>query len=189
VSTPVKTFEQGEQRQAATLAGQRIVPLVSAIIAVLAALGSLFAHHKSIQALAIKNQAIHAGIKASDQYAYYQAKRMRVSEYRALIDAGVVRDAKALATMKKVVDREEIASLSVLGDARSQESAAEAQEDRSQIELQSFQTFEIAATLFEISIVLVSISALTSARARFWTSCGISAIGIVLLLVAYVQGR
>lgn len=38
--------------------GNRLVSLAAAIVAVLAALGTLFSHHRSIAALAAKNEAI-----------------------------------------------------------------------------------------------------------------------------------
>lgn len=166
-----------------------LVAITSAVIAVLAALGSLFAHHKSIQALAIKNEALHDTIKASDQYAYYQAKRVRISVYGALIAAGVARDARGRENLESAVDHEETASLAVLGDAKGFEAQAEALQHHSEVELQSFETFEVATTLFEISIVLASISALTRTRALLWTAGGLSAIGIVLMVAAYVVGR
>ena len=166
-----------------------MVALVSAVIAVLAALGTLFAHHKSIQALAIKNEAIRDSIAASEQYAYYQAKRSRVGIYNALIDAGLARDATALGKLRSGVDHEERSSLAVMSDAKSLEAKADALQARSQNILTSFETFEIATTLFEVSIVLASISALTKIRLLLWGASGISAIGAALMMFAYVQGH
>jgi hypothetical protein len=189
VTSPAKAFEEGVERQLDAQAGSRLVPLLSAIVAVLAAFGSLFAHHKSIEALALKNQAIRDTLKASDQYGYYQAKRTRINIDRALLDAGLARDAQARARLTSAIDREEIASLATLADARAQDTAATAMQDRSQILLQSFQTFEIATTLFEISIVLISISAITRAPALLWTSTVMSALGVGLFILAYIQGH
>jgi predicted RND superfamily exporter protein len=168
--------------------GDRLIPLISAIIAVLAALGTLFAHHKSIQALALKNEALRDSIRASDRYDYYQAKRSRISTYNALIDAGIARDAAAVAKLKKTVDHEERSSLAVLSDAQSLETKADAVQDHAQSELASFQTFEIATTLFEVAIVLASISALTRSPLLLWGGTGLSAIGAVLLVMAFIAG-
>lgn len=180
--------ERGTELHEHTRSGDRLIPLISAIIAVLAALGTLFAHHKSIQAIALKNEALRDWIKASDQYSYYQAKRSRIITYTALIDAGVARDAAAAAKLKQNVDHEERSSLAVLSDAQSLDAKANAIQDHAQGELASFQTFEIATTLFEVAIVLASISALTRNQLLLWGGTGLSAIGAVLLAIAFGQG-
>lgn len=189
MSSPSKSFEEARERDEHARSGDRLVPLFSAIIAVLAALGSLFAHHKSILALDIKNQATHAMIQASDQYAYYQAKRVRIGIYHALLDSGIASSGASRAKLGASVDREERTSLGVLAAARSLEQEAEGLRTRSETELHAFETFEIATTLFEVAIVLASISALTRTRWLLWTGSALSLIGIALVAVAYVQGH
>lgn len=189
MSSPSKQLEEANERHEHARSGDWLVPLTSAIIAVLAALGSLFAHHMSIQALYLKNQALHETIKASDQFAYYQAKRVRVGIYSALLAADVARDEKGRANLKAAVNHEETSSLAVLGDAKALEAEASHQEDHAETELSSFATFEIATTLFEIAIVLASISALTRARVLLWTGAGLSAIGVALMILAFIQSR
>jgi len=166
----------------------RLTPIVSAIVAVLAAIGSPLANHESIQALDIKNHALHDTIKASDQIADYQTKWVSIGTYNALLAADVARDAKGRESLKAAINHEEAASLAVLGDAKKLEASADEKENRAQAKLRSFETFEIATATFEVSIVLASISALTRARVPLWTAFGLSAIGIVALVVAYVQG-
>jgi Domain of unknown function (DUF4337) len=189
VSSPSKQLEEANERHEHARSGDWLVPLTSAIIAVLAALGSLFAHHMSIQALSIKNQALHETIKASDQYAYYQAKRMRIGMYNALLTADVVRDDKGRTNLKAAINHEETSSLAVLGDAKALEAEASHQQDRAETELSSFATFEIATTLFEISIVLASISALTRTRALLWTGTGLSTVGVAMMILAFAQSH
>jgi hypothetical protein len=188
VSSPSKAFGEAAERHEHARGGDRLVPLVSAIVAVLAAFGSLFAHHKSIQALAIKNEAIHDTIEASDRYAYYQTQRVRVSVYNALLDAGLARDEQAHASLQKSVLREETASLGVLADAKALETRAAWLQDRGQQELNASAQFEVATTLFEIAIVLASISALAGARGLLWGAIGASSVGIILAALAFIQG-
>ncbi len=57
--------------------GNRLVSLAAAIIAVLAALGTLYSHHRSISALSVKNAAILTQARATDTYNAYEAKQIR----------------------------------------------------------------------------------------------------------------
>jgi hypothetical protein len=62
-------LDEARERHEHILKGHdRLIPLVTAVIAVLAALGTLFAHHRSIEALVVKNDSIVATAKATDQY-------------------------------------------------------------------------------------------------------------------------
>ncbi len=186
--SPSTIFEKVSEGLERPTGGTRVIALVSAIVAVLAALGSLFAHQKSIQALDIKNQALHESIRASDQIAYYQSKRARVSTYSALLTAGVARDERDRENLKQAIAHEETSSLAVLGGANKLEADAAHQEDQAEAKLHSFETFEIATASFEVSIVLVSISALTRAPVPLWTAIGLSTIGLVAMAIAFVQG-
>ena len=62
--------------------GNKLVSLAAAIIAVLAALGTLFSHHRSIAALSAKNQAILTQARATDTYNAYEAKQIRYNIYQ-----------------------------------------------------------------------------------------------------------
>jgi hypothetical protein len=188
VSTPSTLFERATEGLEHPRGGARVVAFVSAIVAVLAAIGSLFAHQKSIQALDIKNRALHESIRASDQIAYYQAKRVRVGLYAALLAADVARDAQGRENLKKAMAHEETTSLVVLDSANQLEAGAARQEDQAEAKLHSFETFEIATAAFEVSIVLVSISALTRTILPLWTAIGLSAIGVVAMAIAFAQG-
>ncbi|HVA27352.1 MAG TPA: DUF4337 family protein [Candidatus Baltobacteraceae bacterium] len=187
MNDPSNVFEKASEGFHAS--GGPLLPLLSAVVAVLAALSSLFAHHASIQALDIKNRALHETIQASDQFAYYQTKRVRIGTYNALLLADVPRDPRGRRNLQTAIDHEETSSLAVLADAKKLEDEAAQREDASQKKLRSFETFEIATAAFEISIVLVSITALTRARSPLWTATGLSALGVVVMLVAYVQGH
>ncbi len=154
--------------------GDRMTALASAIIAVLAALATLFAHHRSISALSLKNDAVLTTAKASDLYASYQTKRLRISFYDALGKPD------AIAT-------DQSASISTLAEARKLQDQSASQEEQSEKLLQSYETFEIAATLFEIAIVFASISALTASRPMLWFGLAISAAGIIMGAIGFLQ--
>lgn len=109
--------------------GNRIVSLSAAILAVLAALGTLFAHHRSISALSVKNHAILAQARATDSYSSYEAKQIRYNIYQALLASEIVTNAESRARLKTVADHERATSPSVLEKARRLEDEAAKDDD------------------------------------------------------------
>jgi flagellar hook-length control protein FliK len=184
-----KVFEEATERDEAIKEGNdKLIPLAAAIIAVLAALGTLFAHHRSIQALSEKNEAIILTARSADRYAYYQSQRTRVTLYNALLSAGIVKDLQREKALRAVADREERASLANLAQAQTLERESIAKQEHAETILASFETLEVATTLFEIAIVFTSISALTNTRVLLWAGVAMSAIGLALGIAGYFQG-
>jgi len=168
--------------------GSRLVSLAAAIIAVLAALGTLFAHHRSISALSAKNQAILAQARASDTFNAYEAKQIRFNIYGALIASGLVKDAQTKSRLQSSAESENAAAPAVLERAKALESQARNDDERSERILKSYELLQFATTAFEISIVLVSISALSGGRRLLSAGCGLSGLGLVLFIIGLVRG-
>lgn len=190
MSSPSKQFEEATERhEHISGGGSRLVPLLSAIMAVLAAIGTLASHHRSIEAMMLKNDAILTTAKASEQYTTYQTKRVRVALYSTLLGADVITDAKARSSTQVSLAHEQASSLAVLQDAKKIEDRALQEQERSELMINSFVTMEIGTTLFEIALVLSSISALTRSPVLLWGAVGASALGIVLLCAGYFQGH
>jgi hypothetical protein len=168
--------------------GSRLVSLAAAIIAVLAALGTLFAHHRSISALSAKNQAILAQARASDTFNAYEAKQIRFNIYGALITSDLIKDAKTKARLQSVARAENAAAPAVLERAKALESQARDDDERSERILKSYELLQFATTAFEISIVLVSISALSGGRRLLSAGCVVSGVGLVLFVIGLARG-
>ncbi len=166
-----------------------VVPLSTAIFAVLAALSTLFAHNRSISALSVKNEAILAQSKASDRYAYYQARRVTYHLYAALLQTDLIARPKVRDALQQAANREQTSSLSVLADAKSFEAKAAADEDHAEAILRGFETLELASTLFEIAIVLGSISALSDNRAVLAFGGALATLGCGFLVFGLMQAR
>ena len=165
------------------------VSLAAAIIAVLAALGTLFAHHRSIAALSVKNQAILTQARATDTYNAYEAKQIRYNIYRALLSTGLVQNPQVQKRLESVAQQEQSSSPAVLEKARALERQAERDDTYSESILRSYETLQFATTVFEISIVLVSISALSGTRVFLPLGCGASVFGVVLFIIGLIQAR
>ena len=170
-----------------TPSGDRWTAVASAVIAVLAALATLFANHRSISALSVKNDAILTTAKASDLYTTYQTRRVRVAMYSSLLTAGIIPDPKARENATASMNSDQASSVSTLAAAKELETKAEGEQVQSQGLLHSYETLEISATLFEIAIVFASISALTTSRMMLWGGVGLSGAGLVLMAIGLLQ--
>lgn len=161
----------------------RLVAVATAIIAVLAALGTLFAHHRSISALSSKNQAILTQARATDSYNAYEARQIRTNIYRALLATDLVHDAQTKARLETAADSENTSTPQLLERARALEKQAEDDDHRAERILRSYETLQFATTAFEISIVLVSIAAIAGTRIFLGVGCGLTTLGLVLFLI------
>ena len=190
MSSPHEAFETATARhEYVRRGGDRLVPLAAAIIAVLAAIGTLLAHHQSIAALSAKNEAILLQSKAADQYGYYEAKRLKFTIFSALIQSGNVHGAAAQKQFTASANHESTSSLAILAKARDLEREATGRIAHSEALLQAFETYETATMLFEISIVFVSVSALSETRLLLYGGAVLSLLGIALAVAGYVQAR
>lgn len=169
--------------------GHRVTSVVIAIIAVLAALGTLFTHHRSIEALTAKNQAILAQARASDAFNKYEAKQVRYQVAQVLIASGVPSTPAARKVLQALADSEQTSSIAVLARARELEASSVEDDIRSEKALKSYETLQIGTTFFEIAIVLVSISTLVQARAFLTVGCTLSVAGIAFLLFGFFQAH
>ncbi|TDX01111.1 DUF4337 family protein [Dinghuibacter silviterrae] len=136
------------------------IAISTALMAVLAALASLLAGHHS-------DEALIEQIKASDQWAYYQAKGIK-AEIRSLAPAGPATDS-AIAHYKH-------------DQGESQKQAKEA-EDASHEHLERHSVLARAVTMFQIAIAISAIAILTRRKPLWWISMGVSALGLVFFIL------
>ncbi len=183
-----KTLTEAEEVRGAATRGDRITSVVIAVVAVLAALGTLFAHHRSIEALTTKNQAILSQARASDAYGKYEAKQVRYQVAQTLIASDISRTQAGRQALVELANRERDTSPAVLAKAQTLEASSEADDVQSEKVLRSYETLQLATTFFEIAIVLVSISTLVRTRAFLTVGCTVSVVGVVFLIIGYFQG-
>jgi hypothetical protein len=174
--TLTETRERIEQMER----GEKFIPVLTAIIAVFAALATLFSNHSSVTGLQARTQAGILTTKAADQYNFYESKRIKIEVNQAFIGSGLVSNP---ATRKRMQDRitseDAQARDVVLKKAQSEEAGAETQLERAERSMRSYENFEVSATLFEVAIVIVSITALMrGAKPLIITGIGASVIGL-----------
>lgn len=149
------------------------VALSSALLAALAAVASLMAGKHS-------NEGMIAQLKASDTWAYYQSKSIKVALLKSKIEtqAALGRAAKKEDKDKLVEDGKKMEEL---------QKEAGTLEAESHEHLEREETFARAVTLFQIAIALGAIAALTR-RKPFWlVSLAFGAGGIGFLLLGLLR--
>ncbi|MCW3120037.1 MAG: putative transrane protein [Chitinophagaceae bacterium] len=134
------------------------VAISTALVAVFAAMAALFAGHHS-------NEALIEQIKASDQWAYYQAK-------------GIKADIKALAVNGNSDSMEKYKKEQA--DIKEQ---AEAEEKLSAFHLSQHVTLARSVTLFQIAIAISAISILTRKKLLWYIGLLFSLGGIIFFLL------
>lgn len=132
------------------------VAISTALMAVFAAISGLMAGHHS-------NEALIEQIKASDQWAYYQAKGIK-AEIKSMQIGNSVVDVAAVAKYKK--EQEVI------------KKQAEESVNASKLHLEKHVSLAQAVTLFQIAIAISAISILTRKKFLWWISIGTTVVGL-----------
>ena len=129
----------------------------TAFMAVLAAIAGLMAGHYS-------NEALIEQIKASDQWAYYQAKGIKAE----------------IAALNPLKDNTQIEKYKT--EQQSIKEIAEDFQKKSQVYLDKHIILARAVTLFQIAIAISAISILTGKRWLWYFAILISLIGVVFFI-------
>lgn len=137
------------------------VAISTALMAVCAAVAALMAGHHS-------NEALIDQIKASDQWAYYQAKSIK-AEIRALQPADISKNAKSPEQAK--LEQEEI------------KKKAEDAERSSEFHLKKHIQLARSVTLLQVAIAISAIAILTRKRFMWIGGMLIAAVGVVIFTV------
>jgi hypothetical protein len=180
-TSPAKSFEEASERHEHGREGPRWIPIAAAVLAVLAAISSYFGNLRSTEALVAKNDSIVATTLASDTYAQYQAGRIKYYLAQTAIDSGLSSGAN-LGKLEATAAKEQVKGAPLLEKARRYEEAAKHDNEHSVHLLHQHETIEVGVTLFEVGIVLVSITALVGSRLLPITAGVAAALGMVFFL-------
>jgi len=157
-------------RQAWTLG----VALTSAIVAGIAAVASLLAG-------AHANEAMVAQMKASDQWAYYQAKGIKanllVSQSELLAALGKPLNPAAQEKLRRYKEEQE----EIKKDA-------DREQQRSAHDLDVHEIMARSVTLSQIAIAMSAIAVLTRRRPFWFVGLGCAAVGLAFLLQGLFAG-
>ena len=154
----------------------------TALIAVLAAIAALESGTYSNEALLQKNEALLAQTKASDQWAYYQAKSVKgtvyASQAAALRGANPELAAKAEKEAARYASEEEEISKT----AKELEQEVKEDSERSTQSMEHHHRFAYAVTMFQISIALAAVAALSRQKFVWYSGLVVAVIGSVYFI-------
>jgi hypothetical protein len=150
------------------------VAVTLSILAVLVAIATLLGHRASTEELMLQT-------KASDQWALFQAKNIRLHEMQSVAD--VLGTLAPVDTKKAEAQREKYLREAERYEREKDEAAEQAKELEKERELVSRRTdrYEAGEVILEIALIICSLTLLTKKR-FFWVS-GI-ALGLVGVCVA-----
>lgn len=162
------------------------VALTTSILAVLAALSNLESEQKTSNAIMLKNSAIFYQAKASDQWSFYQAKKIKLhmavnqQHLIGLFHAPEKEEARLGGLISKY--RKQV------GDIRTKAIDFEKSRDHmnglSDRELAHHHAFALSVVCFQISIVLSSTAVMLRRNGLWYVSIGLGSAGVL----AFVNG-
>lgn len=162
----------------------RAIALTTALFAALAAIASLRAGATVNEALLLKTESTRLQAEASDQWAYYQAKGVKsaVAEASRTAWLAIAKEPPpefAANEKKYKAEQEEISK-----KAHEKEKERDAKSEEAEHLLHHHHRFANAVALFQVSIALGAVAALTRNKLVWGGSLLLGAGGIVLFAIA-----
>ena len=154
------------------------VSLTMAVLAVLVAVASLLGHRAATEA--VLNQS-----KASDQWAYFQAKNIRGHEDKLFANLTAIIPAGNAEAMAKIREEYLAEAEKYKDDQKEIESEARKLEQEVAIEQRKADRFDLGEVFLEIALVITSIT-LLSGRRMFWLfGLALGMIGVVVAMSGF----
>ena len=156
------------------------VSLTMSILAVLVAVATLFGHRAHTEELLLQAQA-------TDQWAYYQAKNIRLHEMQVMVDQlGVfaVQDKEKTELLREKYQKE-VERYSSDKDSIS-EKAKEQERERDLLRAKA-DRFDAGEGILEIALVICSLTLLTDKKFFWYVAMLIGAVGIVISLGGFLH--
>jgi hypothetical protein len=162
----------------------RTIALTTALLAALAAIASLRAGATVNEALVLKTEATRLQAEASDQWAYYQAKGLKAAVQEAVGASWQAAGKEAPAASAEKAARYGEEQKEIEAKAREKEKARDEASAEADHLLHQHHRFANAVALFQVSIALGAVAALTRNRLVWLGSLVMGAGGIVLAAYA-----
>ncbi len=162
----------------------RTIALTTALLAALAAIASLRAGATVNQALLLKTEATRLQAEASDQWAYYQAKGIKaaVQEASATPWSAAGREPPARFSEEQKRYKEEQAEIRKKAEEKERE--RDEREKEAEHLLHTHHGFANGVALFQVSIALGAVAALTRNRLVWFGSLALGGAGLAVFATA-----
>jgi hypothetical protein len=186
--SPLEEFEAHEHAEHAEHAahgGNKLIAWVSMTIAVLAVLSAVVGSLETLvagQAFTAKNEAVLAQARASDNWAFYQAKSLKKHLYGIAADQGGPKADK----YRKTADENAADETKIQDEAKALEKERDEHLKRAERDEGREHRLTVAATLLHMGIAISTISIIASKRWPWFASLVLGAAGSAIALWAYL---
>ena len=164
------------------------IALTTALFAALAAIAALRAGATVNEALILKTEATRLQAEASDQWAYYQAKGIKAASADAArtswLAIGKEPPAEYAEKEKRYAEQQE----EIQKKARELEKERDAKSSEADHLLHHHHGFANAVALFQVSIALGAVAALTRSRPVWWGSLALGTAATALFVATLIAG-
>ncbi len=176
--------EEMEKEEGAGASFLKQIALTTAILAAFAAVAALRAGATVNEALLLKTDATRLQALASDQWAYYQAKGIKAEVQAASRTAWMALGKEPPPSYAAEEKRYKGQQQEIQKKAAEYERERDKQVMESEHLLHEHHRFADAVALFQVSIALGAVAALTRSRPVWWASMLVGAAGIALFALA-----
>ncbi len=152
------------------------IALTTALLAACAAIASLEAGRTVNEALVLKTEATRLQAQASDQWAYYQAKGIKGAVAEASRTSWLSIGKEPPPSYAQAQARDEAEQEEIKKAAKEKERERDAKDREAEELLHRHHSFAGAVALFQVSIALGAVAALTRQRG-VWIGSGIVGVG------------
>jgi hypothetical protein len=163
------------------------IALSTAILAAFAAVAALLAGSTVNEALVLKTESTTLQAKASDQWAYYQAKGIKREIQETAGNAWVAAGKAAPPRYAQEAGRYRNEQKQIDEKARELERQRDERSREADHLLHAHHGYADAVALFQVSIALGAVAALSRSRLVWFGSMAVGAAGIVLFALTYFR--
>ena len=165
----------------------RRVALTTAVLAALAAIAALRAGDTVNDALVLKTEATRLQALASDQWAYYQAKGIKLAIAESSQATWRAAQKEPPAELEQLAARYRHEQEDIQREARAREAERDEKSREADHLLEQHHHFAMAVAFFQLAIALGAVAALTRMRLVWIGSLAVALIGVALLSLPFVS--
>ena len=163
------------------------IALTTAVLAAFAAIAALQAGATVNEALVLKTEATRLQAQASDQWAYYQAKGLKAAVQAATAASWEAAGKPVPAKLHEQATRYVEEQAEIKKTAQEKEKERDEKSAEADHLLHRHHRFANAVALFQVSIALGALAALTRNRTVWWGSMLLGLSGIPLFVWAFLS--
>ena len=164
----------------------RGIALSTALLAACAAIASLRAGATVNEALVLKTEATRLQAEASDQWTFYQAKGLKAAVQEASATSWLAMGKEPPAKYAEEQKRYKDEQVEISKQAKEKEHARDEKSKEADHLLHEHHGFANTVALFQVSIALGAVAALTRNRLVWFGSMGVGLIGLALFAKAFL---